>query len=46
MEERQLSDGTITTTNSPIIGSNLSSPPMAAGDSQDILANEDPDKED
>ncbi len=46
MEERQLSDGNITTTNSPIIGSNLSSPPIAAGDNQDVLANEDTDKED
>lgn len=46
MVERQLNDGNITTTNSPIFGSNLSSPPIAAGDNRFLLANEDTDKED
>lgn len=45
MKERQLNDGNITTTNSPIIGSNLSSPPIAAADTQDVVADEDTDKE-
>lgn len=46
MKERQLSDGNITTTNSPTIGSNLSGPPVAAEDNQTTLTSEDADKQD
>lgn len=42
-----LNDGNnSTTTNSPIIGSNLSGPPLEAENTEAVLANENEEKED